>query len=410
LHSEFNPVGVLGEVSGYTRAFSGHCYFSLKDASGQLRCAMFRRVADTVGFALRDGDRVEVHGQLGVYDARGELQIVVEAVRQAGQGALLEQFLKIKEKLALEGLFENGRKRRLPAYPKGIGVVTSLGAAALHDVAATLKRRVPHIPVTLVSAAVQGTQAPAELVAALAALYQRTGAAAARGEAPVDVILLVRGGGSLEDLWAFNDEALARTIAASPVPLVCGVGHETDFTIADFVADVRAPTPTAAAELVSASVQELQLAVTRAQDLLRDAALRVQDRCAQRLDLLSGRLGRPSAMMARQQTSLSLMQQRLRLAGGHALAGGKKDWDRRYLALQQARQVTLQLMSDRTKGAQVRLQLLDPARVLKRGFAWLKSTNGQMVSSVDDVSVGQELQASLADGTVDMQVVSRKRK
>ena len=260
LQARFNPVAVRGEVSGFSRAVSGHCYFTLKDDAGQLRCALFRRNAALLAFTPREGDQVELRGRLSVYEARGDLQLVVESMARAGQGQLFEQFLRLKAKLEAEGLFDAGRKRALPPMPRGIGVVTSLGAAALHDVLTALARRVPHIPVLLAPAPVQGVGAPQALCDALSKLYllAQNGSALGANRAhksaapPIDLILLVRGGGSIEDLWAFNDEPLARTIAASPVPVIAGVGHETDFTIADFVADLRAPTPTAAAELASA--------------------------------------------------------------------------------------------------------------------------------------------------------------
>ena len=249
LEARFNPVTVRGEITGFSRAASGHCYFSIKDTVGQIRCAMFRRAASSLAFSPCDGELVELRGRLGVYEQRGDLQLIVESLQRAGQGALFEQFLRLKAQLEGEGLFDADRKRPLPVMPRGIGLVTSPGAAALHDVATALQRRVPHIPVVLAPALVQGAAAPASLVAALEQLYARALHPRA-GEPPIDVILLVRGGGSMEDLWAFNDELLARTVVRSPVPLVSGVGHETDFTIADFCADLRAPTPTAAAELV----------------------------------------------------------------------------------------------------------------------------------------------------------------
>ncbi|MDB5965933.1 MAG: Exodeoxyribonuclease large subunit, partial [Polaromonas sp.] len=221
LEARFNPVAVQGEISGFSRAASGHCYFSLKDDQGQIRCAMFRRAATLLDFVPRDGQLVELRGRLGVYDARGELQLVVESLRQAGEGSLFEQFLKLKVRLEAEGLFDPGRKRALPLMPRAIGVVTSLGAAALHDVATALQRRAPHVPVVIYPASVQGAQAAPALRQALTMAYARD---------EVDVLLLVRGGGAMEDLWAFNDEQLARTIVAAPMPVVSGVGHETDFT------------------------------------------------------------------------------------------------------------------------------------------------------------------------------------
>lgn len=221
LEARFNPVAVKGEISGFSRAASGHCYFSLKDEQGQIRCAMFRRAAGLLDFSPRDGQLVEVRGRLGVYEPRGELQMVAESMRQAGQGNLFEQFLLLKARLEAEGLFNAERKRGLPLFPRAIGVVTSLGAAALHDVVTALQRRTPHIPVLIYPASVQGAQAPGELCQALRQASQR---------AEVDVLLLVRGGGAMEDLWAFNDEQLARLIVAAPMPVVSGVGHETDYT------------------------------------------------------------------------------------------------------------------------------------------------------------------------------------
>jgi exodeoxyribonuclease VII large subunit len=216
LKSRFNPVSVQGEISGFTRASSGHCYFSLKDDAGQMRCAMFRRSADHLNFVPRDGDLVEVQGRVGLYEPRGELQLVVEAMRPAGAGQLHEAFIRLKAKLEAEGLFDASRKRDIPKRPRAIGVVTSLGAAALHDVATALQRRVPHIPVRIAPSLVQGADAPAQLVAALQALQALP---------DVDVILLVRGGGSIEDLWAFNDESLARALVSCKLPVICGRPH-----------------------------------------------------------------------------------------------------------------------------------------------------------------------------------------
>ena len=219
LEARFNPVAVQGELSGFSRASSGHCYFSLKDDQGQVRCAMFRRASSLLDFSPRDGQLVELRGRLGVYEPRGELQLVVESMHQAGQGSLFEQFLQRKACLEAEGLFATARKRPLPVMPRAIGVVTSLGAAALHDVVSALQRRAPHIPVVLYPASVQGAQAASELRGALLKAAER------QGTDRVDVLLLVRGGGAMEDLWAFNDELLARAIVASPMPVVCGVGH-----------------------------------------------------------------------------------------------------------------------------------------------------------------------------------------
>ena len=394
LEARFNPVTVRGEISGFSRAASGHCYFQLKDAQGQVRCAMFRRAAGLLDFQPRDGELVEVQGRLGVYEARGDLQLVVESMRRAGQGALFEQFLRLKARLEAEGLFDAGRKRPLPALPRGIGVVTSLGAAALNDVLTCLRRRAPHIPVVLAPAAVQGTQAPAELVAGLQALYRLAGAGT------LDVILLVRGGGSMEDLWAFNDEQLARTLVASPVPVVSGVGHETDFTIADFCADLRAPTPTAAAELAAQPRQNWLAELDLLRGRLQDAAWRRVDRASQRLDLAASRLGRPSGRIAQQHLRLERTVQRLRRALDLRLqrAGDRLARDGAGLAATGAARTAH--AGQRIERLALRLQLLDPKLVLQRGYALLTDEAGHVVSSVAQTHAGQALQAALADGAV----------
>jgi exodeoxyribonuclease VII large subunit len=241
----FAACTVKGEMSGFSRASSGHCYFNLKDADtggATLRCAMFRRAASLLDFAPTEGQLVELRGRVSVYEPRGELQFVAEAMQRAGEGALFEKFLRLKAALQAQGLFDAERKRALPPYPQRIGVVTSLAAAALRDVCVTLARRAPHVGVVVYPSPVQGVEAPGALVAAIALAVSRR---------EVDVLLVCRGGGSLEDLWAFNDEGVVRAIAACPIPVVCGVGHETDVTLADFVADHRAATPSAAAELAA---------------------------------------------------------------------------------------------------------------------------------------------------------------
>lgn len=398
LQARFNPVTVRGEISGFSRAASGHCYFSLKDASGQLRCAMFKRAATGLDFMPRDGELVEVQGKLGVYEPRGDLQLIVEGMRRAGQGNLFEEFLKLKAKLEAEGLFETTRKRPLPVMPRAIGLVTSLGAAALHDVVTALQRRVPHIPVVLAPASVQGANAPAELMAALNQLYQLK-------TVPIDVILLVRGGGALEDLWAFNDEALARLMVQSPVPIICGVGHETDFTIADFVADLRAPTPTAAAELVAQPRDAWLGALDQAQRRLSDAVLRQLDRQGQRLDRAVARLGRPSERLASQRLRLAASAHGLQSAARHFLQQKEQHQQRLALQLPTAVQRAWQQQAQRLERASLRLNLLDPHLVLARGYAMLSDDQGNTVVSCQQTTPGQAVKATLVDGTVDLRVV-----
>lgn len=411
LEARFNPVAVRGEITGFSRASSGHCYFSLKDESGQIRCAMFRRAATGLDFSPRDGELVEVRGRLGVYEARGDLQLIVESMSRAGQGALFEQFLKLKAKLEAQGLFDAARKRPLPLMPRGIGVVTSLGAAALHDVMTALQRRVPHIPVVVAPALVQGNNAPAELVQALLNLYQltqQTRGLEADSSPVIDVILLVRGGGSMEDLWAFNDEQLALTLAQSPVPIVCGVGHETDFTIADFVADLRAPTPTAAAELVAQPREVWLGALDSAARRLQDAVFRRLDQQSQRLDLAASRLGRPAALIGRHRLRLAASAQRLQWSALHFLKQQQQDLQGLAADLPLAMQRGLSRKQERLDRAGLRLGLLDPSLVLQRGYAWLSSPDGVTITSVRQTRPGQPVRATLADGTVDLTVSSPK--
>ena len=388
LDARFNPVRVTGELSGFVQAASGHCYFSLKDDSGQMRCAMFKRAAGGLDFQPRDGQRVEVSGRLGVYEARGELQLVVERMVLAGEGTLFEQFLRLKAKLEAEGLFDSARKRPIPTHVRGIGVVTSLGAAALHDVVSALARRVPHIPVILAPAAVQGAGAAGELCKALTQLYQLAQPNAnPTGDTKfpaIDVILLVRGGGAMEDLWSFNDEQLARTVLASPVPVIVGVGHETDFTIADFVADLRAPTPTAAAELCAITQQSWLDAADLVQDRMRNALTRLLDRQSQRLDMAAVRIGKPSGVVSGLRHRLDSAHQRL----GHAI----------HRDLEEKRH--------RGQTAELRLGLLDPTLVLSRGYAWLTDERGNALTRVNQLHTGQSVGARLADGAAELTVQS----
>ena len=411
LESRFNPVTVQGEISGFTRATSGHCYFSLKDANAQIRCVMFKRVHGMLDFAPRDGQLVELRGRVTLYEPRGDLQLMVESMRQAGAGALFEQFLRLKARLESEGLFDAARKRALPMMPRGIGLVTSLGAAALHDVVSTLQRRAPHVPVVVAVAPVQGAGAPAELVRALGRLYTLASDAAAgvhEGGAPrIDVILLVRGGGSMEDLWAFNDEALARAIVRSPVPVVCGVGHETDFTIADFVADVRAPTPTAAAELVATSRESWLDALANADTRLRELVWRRLDHHNQRVDALAARFGRPSSLAGAQRFVLLSLERRMQHSANNLVA-------RKTQRLQQVlQQIPEQIARGferrrhRLARAQTQLALLDPTLVLQRGYAWLVDDAGRTITSPDQTLAGQHLRASLASGALDLLVAKQ---
>lgn len=399
LTDRFSVVVVGGEIAGFTRAASGHCYFSLKDADGQaasLRCAMFRRAAALLDFTPGEGVLVELRGRVAVYEPRGELQFVVEAMRRAGAGTLYEQFLKLRARLAAEGLFDTEAKRALPPHPRRIGVITSAAGAALHDVLTALARRAPQVEVVVYPSPVQGVEAPPALVRALHTANER---------AEVDLLLLVRGGGSLEDLWAFNDERVVRAVASSALPVVCGVGHETDVTLCDLAADLRAPTPTAAAELAAPSRESL---LSDLASLERTLALRLDHRLAslaQRLDRLALRLSRPSDLMARQRRVLELLAQRAAAA------------PRRRLELQVQRLAHLAQRHARAHGdllarqhtrldaLQARLQALDPHHVLARGYAWLDDGQGGAITSVQALQPGREVRTVLADGSAEMQVL-----
>ncbi len=381
LGDEFGAITVQGELGAFTRAASGHSYFTLKSSDGaaSLRCAMFRRAAAGLDFQPREGQQVEVWGRVAVFEPRGELQFIVEAMRQAGAGTLMAHFEQLKARLALEGLFDVARKRAINAYPRRIGVVTSLAAAALHDVVTALQRRAPHVEVLIYPAPVQGVDAPPLLAQAIRAAGRDVDPASA-----IDTLIVCRGGGSMEDLWAFNDERVVRAIAASPIPVVCGVGHETDITLADFAADVRAPTPTAAAEMAAVARAD---ALTTLAALARQAQGRVQrrlEREEQRLDRLQLRLARPGDGLQRQQQRLDRLARRLIEA----------------MRQQPTRQ------SARLDVLQARLAALDPAHVLARGYAWVRDGAGQPITTTAALSAGDAFSVVLRDGRIEAVVTA----
>ncbi len=399
LTDRFSVVVVGGEIAGFTRAASGHCYFSLKDADGQaasLRCAMFRRAAALLDFSPGEGVLVEVRGRVAVYEPRGELQFVVEAMRRAGAGTLYEQFLKLRARLAAEGLFDAQAKRLLPPHPQRIGVITSSAGAALHDVLTALARRAPQVEVVVYPSPVQGVEAPPALVRALQTANER---------AEVDVLLLVRGGGSLEDLWAFNDERVVRAVATSGLPVVCGVGHETDVTLCDLAADLRAPTPTAAAELAAPARDAL---LSQLASLERALALRLDHRLqslAQRLDRLALRLSRPSDLIARQQRLLGLLAQRAAAAPRRRVELQAQRLAHLAQRLDRAEREVVLRQRSRLDALQARLQALDPHHVLARGYAWLDDGQGGAITSITALAPGREVRTVLADGSADLQVL-----
>lgn len=398
LAARFSACVVRGELSAFSRAASGHCYFSLKDADGQsvlIRCAMFRRAASLVDFAPADGQLVEIRGRIAVYEPRGELQFVVESMQRAGAGALFEQFLRLKARLEAEGLFAAERKRELPRHPRRIGVVTSLGAAALHDVMTSFARRAPHVEVVVYPSLVQGADAPAALVAAIGRAVTH---------ASVDVLIVCRGGGSLEDLWAFNDERVVRAIVACTIPVISGVGHETDVTLADFAADVRAATPTAAAELVVPATQECLALLDAIERRLRQRIGHILDAHSQRLDANALRLARPTRTLQRHGHALDMLQQRLKTSANRTVESRGAALQRLGARLPSALTLLRSRQGMRLDSLGARLSALDPNRVLARGYAWLADGQGTPVQSIARLSVGQSLRAVLADGSAQVAV------
>ena len=382
LEDRFDTVWVSGEISNFKAYDSGHWYFSLKDEEGQIRCVMFRGRNGQVGFMPQSGDLVEVSASLGMYVPRGDIQLTIQTLRRAGMGGLYEAFLKLKAKLAKDGLFDEERKREIPTHPRSIGIITSPQAAALKDVLSTLARRAPHIPVVIYPTLVQGPDAPAGMIAALKA---------AEKEKAVDVILLVRGGGSIEDLWAFNDEQLAYAIVQSPIPVVSGVGHETDFTITDFVADLRAPTPTGAAELAAPRRdQMLQELEAMMQALFQRINQRVE-REAQTLDQLALRLSHALPNPDRMREQISSWQQRLNQAWSVRVESWKRNQSH----------------------YQSQLEMLNPQRTLERGYAVILSKNKvnknndelHAVRKPGELNTEDAFQLHLAEGSAQVQFI-----
>lgn len=411
------PLGwVRGEISNFTRAASGHWYFSLKDAGAQIRCVMFKGRNQYADFTPREGEAVEVRALVTMYEARGELQLSVEGIRRAGLGNLYEAFLRLKAALEAQGLFDPERKRPLPRHPRAIGVVTSLQAAALRDVLTTLRRRAPHVPVIVYPVPVQGAGASERIAAMLDNVNAR---------AEVDVVILCRGGGSIEDLWAFNEEPVARAVAASEIPIVAGVGHETDVTIVDFVADVRAPTPTGAAELVSPDRTRMLRDVGRDWDALSAQFRRQLDRRAQTVDWLARRLRSPQAQMRERRTQLSHLEGRLRFAltgrvqrAEHVqrllamrLTAARPDVAQERAAVQRIGAALARAMRDTLARTQERLarqhtglELLAPQRTLERGYAVLLDAKGYAIRDPNALHARARIEARLAQGTVDIEI------
>jgi exodeoxyribonuclease VII large subunit len=393
-------VGVRGEISNFVRAASGHCYFTLKDAGAQVRSVMFRGKAQLLNFSPKEGTKVEAYASASLYQARGDFQLQIESMRQSGAGDLHQEFLKVKAKLQAEGLFDERLKRAIPPRARAIAVICSAQAAALHDVLITLSRRAPQIPVYIFASLVQGTQAPASLIKALAAANHF--ALSQAHEAAPDVVLLVRGGGAIEDLWAFNDETLARAIRASALPVICGVGHESDVTIADFASDFRAATPTAAAVAASTDRQQELDSVQSASRAVYRAVLRRMDQAEQALDYAMRRLRSPLDVLdSKEQKVLALRHRLAALGRGLNIQEPQiaQFLDRLQLALPRR----LVGYEDRLKSIEMQLQLVSPQAVLERGYAILSQE--RIIRTPEDIKPDLPIDAQLAKGKVRLRLV-----
>ena len=398
LEHRYPLLWVAGEISNLTVAKSGHAYFVLKDHAAQARCVMFRSRHQLLDWEPRDGAQVEAQVLVSLYEARGEFQLTVETLRRAGLGARFEAFVRLRDKLEREGLFDAARKRPLPAFPRTVGVVTSRDAAALRDVLTTLKRRNPSIAVVVYPVLVQGAGAAGEIASAL----DRAGR---RKES--EVLLLVRGGGSIEDLWAFNEEIVARAVRACPLPVVTGIGHETDFTIADFAADRRAPTPTAAAELVSPERGVMLEAVAALAAKIEASTRRDLERRMLHIDQLARRLVHPGARLLAQSAVLAQLRHRLRNAAERLLA----DRQARHLLarLLAATHAALERSTARCASLRDNLSHLDPGRVLERGYSIVQKTDGRVVSDGAALVPGESVVLRFARGSAGARVESTNR-
>ena len=411
---------IAGEVSNLTRAASGHYYFSLKDSRAQVRCAMFKGAAMRLAKPLKEGDHIEVSGKISIYEARGEFQITVNEVRLKGLGQLYEAYERLKAQLQAEGAFAAERKKPLPARPQCIGIVTSLAAAALRDVVTTLNRRAPEIPVIVYPTPVQGTGSELQIAQAIKTASQR---------AECDVLIVCRGGGSIEDLWAFNEEPVVRAIETCAIPVVSGVGHETDFTLADFVADVRAPTPTGAAELVSPNRQESLHRLAQAQGRLKTVLEQRYFDASQKLDWLARQIRHPRQKLDEQRASINKLAQTLSYSMTQNLRAHTARFERQTQTLKHCRpdvsvyknnidrfQTTLshsfhQRLAHRRQSLTAQAALLEaisPQHILERGFSVVKNTRGQVIRNADILKQGQKLHITFADGETDVRVTKEQ--
>lgn len=421
LEHRYPLLWVAGEVSNLAVAKSGHAYFILKDEQAQVRCVMFRYRYQNLGWEPREGMQIEAQVLVSFYEARGEFQLNVETMRRAGLGARFEAFVRLRDKLEREGLFDPAAKRPLPPFPRSIGVITSRDAAAFRDVLTTLKRRNPSIAVVLYPVPVQGTRAAEEIASALARAGRRK---------DCDVVLLVRGGGSIEDLWTFNEEIVARAVRACPLPVVTGIGHETDFTIADFAADRRAPTPTAAAELVSPERERLRETISTLARKIDACARRELERRMLHVDQLARRLVHPGVRLAAQGELLA--QLRLRLGSATARLLRDRNWqvsellqrsrarlprvselsarfEHLFARLRAAARAGLERAAARCASLGANLSHLDPAQVLERGYSIVQKPDGSVVSDSAALTVGESVVLRFSKGGAEARIETKDR-
>ena len=379
LEQSFPSFWISGEISNFISASSGHWYFSLKDDEAQVRCTMFKNKNMAADWVPKNGEKIEAKCFIGLYEARGEYQLNIELIRHAGAGLLSEAFNQLKEKLLKEGLFEPSRKKSIPQFPKSIGVITSPTGAAIEDILITLKRRSPHIPIFIYPSLVQGKEAPSAIVKSVETANTRM---------ECDVLILARGGGSIEDLWAFNEEIVARAIVASKIPTITGVGHETDTTIADFVSDLRAPTPTGAAELVTSHTVELIKTIQAYKNQLNKIMASVIRELMQKIDYLEKRLISPRQQIQRQKEQIHQYIQRINQSMKNAM-------------------IQYRLNIDKLK---LNLDHLSPHAVLSRGYSIITNVDGQIVNNVNQLKLDDKIHIQLNHGQADANISDLKNK
>ena len=377
LEQSFPSFWISGEISNFISASSGHWYFSLKDDEAQVRCTMFKNKNMAADWVPKNGEKIEAKCFIGLYEARGEYQLNIELIRHAGIGLLSEAFNQLKEKLLKKGLFETSRKKLIPQFPKSIGIITSPTGAAIEDILITLKRRSPHIPIFIYPSLVQGKEAPLAIIKAIETANIRM---------ECDVLILARGGGSIEDLWAFNEEIVARAIVASKIPTITGVGHETDTTIADFVSDLRAPTPTGAAELVTSHTVELIKTIQVYKNQLNKVMAGVIRELMQKIDYLEKRLISPRQQIQRQKEQIHQYIQRINQSMKNAM-------------------IQYRLNIDKLK---LNLDHLSPHAVLSRGYSIITNVDGQIVNNANQLKLDDKIRIQLNHGQADATISDLK--